>query len=146
MNLSKAAKITQAVTPTAGAAGVTTINGTTLDMQNYEGVLIVVTMGAILATAVTSIKAQQGAAANLSDAADLLGSGQAIAVADAEKVFYIDLFRPTKRYVRVVVLRATANATVASVEYIQYGAKKEPTTHGTNVAGETHVSPAEGAA
>lgn len=140
-------KITQAITPTAGAAGTTDINGATLDMAGFEGVLMVVTMGAITGSAVTSIKAQQGAASNLSDAADLLGSSQTIADTDDDKVFYINLHRPAERYVRLVVDRGTQNAVVASAEYFQYGAKTLPVaSHGTGVAGEQHVSPAEGTA
>jgi len=139
-------KVSQAITVTAGAAGTSTINGATLDMAGYDGVLMVVTFGAIVATGVQSIKAQQGQQSNLSDAADLLGTGQTVADSDDEKTFYIDLFRPRERYVRVVVPRATANATVASAEYIQYRARSKPTTQGTNVAGETHKSPAEGTA
>lgn len=146
VNLSKEVKISQAVTVTNGAAGTTDIEGVTLDMQGFEGVLILVTMGAITANAVTSIKAQQGAASNLSDAADLAGTAQTIADTDDEKTFFINVYRPQERYVRLYVDRATANAVVASAEYIQYGARKEPTTHGSNVSGETHVSPSEGTA
>lgn len=146
MNLSKDVKITQAITPTAGAAGTSDINGATLDMSGFEGVLMIVTFGAITAGAVTSIKAQQGSAADMSDAADLAGTAQAIADTDDDKVFYIDLYRPEKRYVRLVVDRGTQNAVVASAEYIQYGARSEPTSHGSGVSGETHVSPSEGTA
>ena len=147
MNLAKNVKITQAVTPTAGAAGTSDINGATLDMQGYEGVLVIVTFGAITAGAVTSIKMQQGAASDLSDAADLEGSGQAVADDDDGNVFFIDLVKPAERYVRLVVDRATQNAVVASAEYIQYGQRESPTpAHGATVSGETHVSPAEGTA
>ncbi len=142
----KNAKISQAVTVTNGAAGTTDINGATLDMQGYEGVLMIVTMGAIVAGAVTGIRAQQGAQSDLSDAADLAGSAQVIADTDDEKTFYIDLYRPAERYVRLVVDRATQNATVAAADYIQYGARKMPVTHGSNVSGESHSSPAEGTA
>ena len=146
MNLSKNSKITQAIAPAAGVAATTDINGATLDMSGFEGVLCIVTFGTITATAVTSIKAQQGADSGLSDAADLAGTAQVVADNDDEKVFYIDLFSPRERYVRVVVDRGTANAVVASAEYIQYGPRKAETTHATGVAGETHVSPAEGTA
>ena len=145
MNLSKNVKISQAITNTAGAAGTAAINGITLDMANYEGVLIEVTFGAIVSGAATSIKAQQGQASNMSDAADLLGTGQTIADTDDEKTFFIDLYRPAERYVRLVVPRATQNATCTAT-YIQYMPRNAPTTHGSNVAGETHVSPAEGTA
>lgn len=146
MNLSKNVKISQAVTVTNGAAGTSDINGEILDMQGYEGVLMVVTMGAITSSAVTSIKAQQGAASTMSDAADLLGTAQTIADTDDEKTFYIDLYKPQERYVRLVVDRGTANAVVASATYYQYGAHKAPVSHGTNVSGETHVSNTEGTA
>lgn len=143
--LSKCVKISHAVTVTAGAAGTTDISGTTLDMANWEGVLIDVTMGAIVSGAATSIKAQQGDASDLSDAEDLEGTSQTIADTDDEKAFYIDVYKPTKRYVRLYVDRGTQNAT-CTAQYIQYGPRTLPTSHGSNVSGETHVSPAEGTA
>lgn len=146
MNLSKNVKITPAITPTNGAAGTTDIEGVTLDMLGFEGVLIEVTFGAITGSAVTSIKAQQGADSALSDAADLEGTGQTIADDDDDQVFYIDLYRPLERYVRVYVDRGTQNAVVASATYFQYGAAKGPVSHATGVSGEIHVSPAEGTA
>lgn len=146
MQASKNTKISQAITSANGVAGTTAINGTTLDMSGFEGVLMIVTFGVITAGAVTSIKAQQGNASNLSDAADLLGSGQTIADTDDEKTFYIDIKSPRERYVRLAVSRGTQNAVVASATYIQYGPKTLVTTHGTNVAGEAFVGVAEGTA
>lgn len=145
-NFTTDVKITQVVTPTAGVAGVTDINGTTIDMEGFEGVVFEVTFGAITAGAVTSIKAQQGEQSNMSDAADLAGTAQTIADTDDEKVFYIEVVRPRERYVRLVVDRATQNAVVTSAIAYQYGVRKAPVSHGTNVAGELHVSPAEGTA
>ena len=145
-NLSKNMKISSAVTPTAGAAGTTAINGTTLDMAGFESVLMQVRMGAITGSAVTSIKAQQGDESDLSDASDLEGTSQTIADTDDEKTFYIDLVKPSKRYVRLVVSRATQNAVVSDGHYLQYNGKKAPETQGTNVSGELQVSPAEGTA
>ena len=142
-------KISSAVTPTEGAAAATVLNGTILDMLGFEGVLILVRMGVITGTAVTSIKAQQGVASDMSDAADLAGTGQTIADDQDEKTFYIDLFRPAERYVRLVVGRGTANAVVSSAHYLQYGATgpdATPVTQGALVNGEQHVSPAEGTA
>ena len=91
MELGKGAKISSAVTPTAGVAATIDINGTTLDMQGFESVLIVVRMGAITAGAVTSIKAQSTAQSDASDAADLTGTSQTIADSDDDETFYIDL-------------------------------------------------------
>lgn len=145
-NLADALTVERTITVTAGAAGMTTINGTAVDMANHEGALFVVQFGAIAAGAVTSIKVQQSDDDGATDTYDdLAGSNQAVAVADAEKVFYVDIFRPRKRYVRIVVSRATANATCSAI-VAKYGARKYPTSQGTGVTGETHVSPAEGTA
>lgn len=148
MNIGKMTKVSTAITPTAGVAGTSDINGTALDMQGWEGVMVIVRMGAITANAVTSIKMQQGAASNLSDGADLEGTSITVADDDDDQTFVIDLNKPRERYVRVVVDRGTQNAVVASAEYIQYGPRKLPTTQNATdlVTFEGHVSPAEGTA
>jgi len=139
-------KVTPAITITAGAAGATTVNGAVLDMAGWDGVLIVVTTGAIVALAVTSIKAQQDTAVGFGAPADLTGTNQAIADTDDDKVYFIDIQRPLEQFVRVVVSRATANATVSAV-YIQYRNRNKPTAaQGATVAGEKFVSPVEGVA
>lgn len=144
MNFSKEIRTLIAITPTEGAAGTSDINGATLDMVNARGVQITVVMGAITATAVTSIKVQESA--DGSTWADLAGTAQTIADTDDEKVFYIDLYRPLKRYARVVVDRGTANAVVAAALYQVYENEKLPVTQGTNVSGEQHISPIAGTA
>jgi len=143
MNLSKDAKISIAITPTSGAAGTSDIEGVTLDMAGFESVLMLVTFGAITSGAATSIKAQQGSTSHMSDAADLAGTAQTIADTDDDKTFYIDLVKPTERYVRLYVDRGTQNAVVSSALYIQYNPKKAPASHGANVSGEIHAGLAE---
>jgi hypothetical protein len=138
------AKMTIAITPTAGAAGTSTINGATLDMAGWDGVLIVVPFGTIVSGAATSIKAQQGLDSGCSDCADLAGSGQTVIDTADDTTFYIDLRRPLERYVRVVVLRATQAATVGGATYIQYKGRGKPATQGAGVSGEKWISPAEG--
>jgi hypothetical protein len=145
MQLSKDVKVSQAITVTNGAAGVTDITGAVLDMADFEGVLMAITFGAIVSGAVTSIKAQQDSASGFGTAADLAGTAQAVADTDDEKTFYIDVYKPEERYVALFVDRATQNATCHAT-YFQYGPRKKPVTHGANVSGETHISPAEGTA
>ncbi len=145
MNISKNVKISTAVTVTNGAAGTGNIAGTVLDMKGFEGVLMVVQMGAIVGSATTSIKARSGTDDTVSDAADLLGTSQTIADSDDEDVFYIDLYKPVERYVQLYVTRGVANATL-SANYIQYSPASMPPSHGSIVNGETHISPAEGTA
>ena len=146
MELGKDAKLTIAITTAAGVAAQTAINGATLDMSGWESVLMVINFGVIDATAVTTIKAQQDAASGMGGAADLIGTLQTIGAADDEKTFYIDLVKPLERFVRLVVSRGTADAVVGGATYIQYRGRKSPSAHGTNVAGETHISPIEGPA
>lgn len=138
--------IASAITPTAGAAGTSTINGSIVDLAACAGVLFLIRFGVITAGAVTSIKVQHGADSALSDAADVLGTSQTIADTDDGNIFYVDLSRPTKRYARIVVSRATQNAVVASAENITYGVFSEPTTQPSGTAGEVHVGKASGTA
>jgi hypothetical protein len=146
MNLSARTRIEQVISPTAGAAGTTTITGTVVDTAGCAGVLFVVTMGAILAGATTALKVQQGQQADGSDAADLAGTGQTIADTDDERVFYVDVRRPRERYLRLVVTRGVANATVAGALAVKYGLSRLPASQGAGVSGELHISPAEGTA
>lgn len=145
-NFVKNNKISQGITVTAGAAGATAINGATLDLANFDQVTAVVTFGAIVSGAATSIKWQEGDASNLSDAADVAGTGQTIADTDDDKTFYINIVKPRKRYGRVVISRATQNATVGSLTYIQSDPRTLPVAHGTSVSGEFWASPAQGTA
>jgi len=144
MNLSKNVKITRV--SNAVAAGTTEIDGAVIDMQGFEGVQFAVSFGTITSGAVTSIKLQHGDAANLSDAADLAGTAMTVADTDDNKMFVIDCYRPLKRYVRCVVLRATQNAVVDGISATQYSARVKPCTNdSTTVAStKTVVSPAAG--
>jgi hypothetical protein len=146
MNLSPNVKVTRVIT--AQAAGTSTINGTVLDMQGFDGVVFVASFGALTATQVTSLKAQDGATANLSDAADLAGSLTGpLADADGNRSLVLEICKPAKRYIRPVINRATANAVIDSVVAIQYASSKSPTTNDTTVAAaKLRVSPANGTA
>lgn len=132
----------------AVAAGTTVVNSSVVDTTRLEGVLFIIALGAIVTGAATSAKLQQGDAPDLSDAADLEGTSVTIADDADNKLVYLDLKRPLKRYVRAVVSRATQNATVDGIVAIGYGAGVVPPTHdvATVAGGEVHVGPAEGTA
>jgi hypothetical protein len=145
--LSSDCKISVATTNTAGAAAFTAINGAGLNMAGWDGVLVVVPVGTLASTAVTSIKMQQSSDdAAADDYSDILGTSQSIADDQDDKTFFIDLKRPTKQYVRVVVSRGTANATIGGINYIQYRGRTKSPSHGSNVSGEQHTDKAEGTA
>ena len=140
-------RISIAVAASARAAGQTAINGAMVDMQGYEGVVAVVEMGTIAATAVTSIKWQQSDTTTDADFTDLEGTGIDITDDDDDdKIFVSELYKPTKRYVRVVVVRGTANSALRAATYIQYKPREAPVSQGTGVNSELNVGPAEGTA
>jgi hypothetical protein len=114
----------------ATAAGVTAINGTGIDMQDFENVTFEVAMGALTATQVTSIKAQGSNDNGAVDPyADITGAATANAAdADSNKLLLLEVNRPQKRWIRVVVNRATANAVIDGGIAIQSGPKKAPVT------------------
>lgn len=146
-NLLKDIKITRVMN--AVAAGTSNQNGSTLDMSGWDGVQFIAAFGTLTATQVTGLKAQQGAASGMGDAADLAGSAVGpMADGDGNKCLVLDIYRPQERYVRCVVTRGTANAVIDGVIAIQYRGRKAPVTQDTTTiaANESHVSPAEGTA
>ena len=148
--LSDSAKINICSTTTQCAAGTTTITSSSVNMAGFNSVLFVVPLGTIVSGAVTSIKLQQSSDDGSSDSFDdLTGTSQTIADTDDDKVVYVDLKQPQKQYVRMVVSRATQNATLGGILALQYQKRSiAPTgfTQGTNVAGEQWTAPAEGTA
>lgn len=96
------------------AAGQTAVNGIAIDTRGCESIAFLVQFGAITAGAVTSIKLQQGSAADGSDAVDIPGSSVTVPDTASNKgVWSAEVHRPSKRYVRPVVVRGTQNAVVA---------------------------------
>ena len=137
-------KVIQATTVTAGAAGTTAINGATIDLTGVEELIILVPFGAIVANAVTSIKFQEGD--TTSPTTDVAGTSITVADDADDTTKILRIIKPQKRYGRVVVSRATQNATVGAILYICKGLRTLPATDGATVVGETHVSPVAGTA
>lgn len=129
------------------AAGTSDQNGNIEDMSGYDGIRFIYAMGTITGSAVTSLKVQQGAVSNMSDAADLLGTDVTIADTDDDSLIIVEVWKPRERYVRPVLLRGTANAVIDFGIAEKYGAYKFPVTQDADVAAsEIHNSPAEGTA
>lgn len=133
----------------AVAAGTSAQTSSVIDTAGYDGVKIYSAFGAITAGAATSVKLQQSSDDGSSDAySDLEGSSITVADDDDNQVVIHDLYRPLKRYIKVVISRATQNAVIDGVLAVRYGAKKLPATNdsSTIVALESYASPAEGTA
>ena len=145
LNISKMQKITRH--SNAVAAGTTVLTpGSGIDMANFETCIFIVSMGAITASAVTSIEVHQSD--DDSSYAALLGSNVAIADDDDNEVFYVEVNKPRDRYLKLIVNRAIQNAVLDGIVAVQGGPKVLPVTHDANTVGggEFHVSPAEGTA
>lgn len=145
------AKPCQIVTTTAGAAGASDITSSAVDMAGYDGCLFLVAFGAIVTNAATSIKLQQSSDDGSSDDySDIAGTSQTVADDKDNTSFVIDIRRPQKRYLKLVVSRATQNSTVGVVYAIPYNkdfSTSELSAAGTAIsASERFLSPAEGTA
>lgn len=133
----------------AGSADIT--DSFVVDMQGYDSVRMCVAFGTITGSAVTSIRAQHAdaktSATALTSGADILGSDVTVADTYDNKIAILDIVKPAKRYVQLVIKRATQNAVVDYAWYELYGPRKLPVTKDANVAvQEITVSPASGTA
>ncbi len=129
-------------------AGTTTITSDAVDMAGFEGAMFVFSVGAITSGAALSWKAQQSSDDAATDAySDLLGTNQAIADTASDKVSILEIYKPEKRYLKVVVTRATQNAVIDGIVVYKSEPKFANVTNGATVVGsETHLSPEEGTA
>jgi len=122
-------------------------DGDVIDTQGFETVAFLVAFGALTGGAITGLKVQQGALANGNDMADLKDSALVIADDQDGKCLLTEVYRPSERYVRVVVTRGTANAVVDGAFAILGGARVEPVAQDASIVhSELLISPAEGAA
>jgi hypothetical protein len=133
----------------AGATDVTDCK--VIDMQNFDAVRFVVGFGAITAGAATSINAKQADAKSsdtaLTNGQDLAGTKVTVPDDGDSKLYVLDIVRPQKRYVQLLIKRATQNAVVDLAIAEKYHARKLPVTQSADVnAHEIHASPAEGTA
>jgi hypothetical protein len=141
-------KYSPAITFTEGAAGTgDTLAGAALDTSGFEHVCMILAVGTVAANATIAIKAEQSANSDMSDPDDITGSAIAISAgaSNSDKMHYLDILRPDKRYVRISVTRAIGNTTCIAW-YEQYGARNKPVTQPATTSGERHKDPIAGTA
>jgi hypothetical protein len=123
---------------THSTAATSDVDSDSVDMAGYNGVMFRAYFGTPAAN--NLIKVQQssdnGSADDWSDVA-----GTSVASGSSNTVF-VDVYRPTKRYVRIRALRGTSS-TLESIWADRYDARSLPQT---NTVSETHLNPAEGTA
>lgn len=126
-----------------------TLTSTSVDTLLYTTVAFIALFGALVAGAVVTFKLQHSNDDGVTDAyTDIAGTAQTIPVADAGKMIASSIFKPSKRYIRVVITRATSNATVDSLIALLGLPVNAPVAFGATVSGtpEFFNSPASGAA
>jgi len=126
------------------ASGTADRNSASVDMQGKEWVLFIAKFATVAAGAVTSVKLQQSA--DDSTFADLAGTGVTVAADDDNQSFAIALYRPSDRYVRLVVDKDAANATAETAFAISDPAGVGLASITDEITVEMHYSPAEGTA
>ena len=128
----------------------TPLSSTVVDTAGAESVRFIVGFGAITSGGAQSVEVQQGAASNMSDGADLLGTNVTVVDTDDNRLVIIEVVHPRERYLRTQINRATQNS-VIDFEIVElYYPRKAPVTQDTDTivaAGvQVHASPAEGTA
>lgn len=142
MQLSNEVKIRK-VAAGAASAG-TEVISSVVDMAGYEGVLFFATIAT--ANAGNYMKAQQDTAVGMGSAADIAGS-KVVAAANGS-VVWLDIYKPTERFVTANIIRAGANTVTGDIYAIQYGGKVKPELNlvANTIIGELSISPDEGTA
>jgi hypothetical protein len=143
------------------ASGTADRTSSVIDMLGFDSVCIAIHTAAVAAGAVVDYRLQEANAASangtLTSGADLLGSSQTVADDSDNTVKFIDIVKPLKRFLQLVVNNDAANATAQSaIAYLYNSHSTVPVTHGTGTAtvsggsaaavGEMHVSPLAGTA
>lgn len=124
----KRTKLTRAINATA--AGTTVITGASVDMSGFDGCLIIACLGTISATAVTTLSALQSPDnATWAALPTPAITASMTPTTDNNKCLILDVYRPQQRYLQANLNRATGNAVIDSVVYLQYAYKKAPTVH-----------------
>lgn len=121
-NLSKEVKITKVAA--SGSAGTEVVTGA-IDMQGFDGVFMMTTIAT--ANAGNYLKGQHDDAVGLGTVADIAGSK--VLSGTNGNVMFLDIYKPTKRYVQGSVIRAGANSVLGEIYIIQYKGIKSPVTN-----------------
>lgn len=126
------------------ASATTPVTSAIVDTAGYEGVVFRTSLST--ANATNTIKVQQSATNATDDMEDVAGTSVSSGTTNEDLV--VEVYRPTKRYLQVVVSRGAAT-TCESIWADLYGGGQgqisNNTVAGTQIA-ELHVSPAAGTA
>jgi hypothetical protein len=137
-NFSRAVKATMIHAPLA--AGQSTGQASAiLDMQNFDGVCFVGSVGSVTASGTATLTVLQCTSTGGTFSAISTASAQAdITTAHSDLPALIEVYRPQERYLQTYLIRATANVEFGGVMAYQYDPRTQVVTQGTTIAALTN--------
>ena len=134
MNFLANSKLTR-VEP-AAAAGQTLLTSDTVDMKGFDNASFIALLGDVTDTSVLTLQAQHGDQSDGSDATNLAGVAASFTADPTNadnNMLAVEIARPTKRFLRVTLTRATANAAVDGIVAVQSNPAEAPVTQDASV-------------
>ena len=130
------------------AVGTSTITGSAVDMQGYDGVIFIGICGAFTDGSF-DMKAQDDTVVGMGSAADIAGSK--VSAVASNKYVMLDIYKPVKRFIRPAVVRGGATGSViGGVMALRYMASKVPVPSAAQdaslAASKSLASPVDGTA
>lgn len=131
------------VVEAAAAAGTSTLTSDSIDTKDCTGVLFLAHLGDVTDTSVLGFAIHDSDDdVTFDDLANPLAFTAGASNAD-NKLLALEVVRPTRRYVRAVLTRGTANAVLNGITAIKFGVNHAPVTQGATVlASDTLPNPA----
>ncbi len=138
-NFLKDVKIVRIKGPvTAGTTDTQT--SSTIAMDGFDSVCVVAELGAVVDAAVATLRVQDGALSNGSDAANISGASAALTASTSSNTqIAVDVQKPQAEYITATLQRATQNVTINCITAYLYNAKNKPVTQPSTVAASTTV-------
>ena len=106
------------------AAGSSGVDGSSVDLANFDGVLFIACLGALSAGQVTKLQADWSDDNSIFNPFSTDAVTAAAADGDSNKLLILDVFQPGHRYVRPRIQRMTANAAIDGIIAVMYRAKR----------------------
>ncbi len=139
LNFLKAVKVVRS-SPATAAGGSDTITGTTVDGAGFDSACVVAELGPAVDAGVATLRVQDGAVANGSDAANITGASAVLTASTSSNTqIIVDVQKFQARYITPTLQRATQNFTVNSITVYLYNAKSLPVTQPASVSASTEV-------
>jgi hypothetical protein len=118
------------------AAGTGTVTGSTVDMQDFDGIAVFALLDSAVNGSVVGLQVQTGSQSNGSDAALPTGGASAsytFTASPSVGALISEAYRPLLRYVTPVLTRTTQNVAVGAIMTIRYRGRVNPVTQPATV-------------